>query len=176
MAMTTRGFQVLALVAAAGAGFGLARRTAPAMLPEQAHPGLERLEDEVQALRRELAATPRPMPSSGAALDVVALREDLRRMVREELQSAKDSGPATASRERMAPAPPASQENLEALAKARRLMDESVSARRWGDREREEFFALRGRLTAQQTVQVLQPLVMAINSQQLRVSTSGPPF
>ncbi|MHA7629152.1 hypothetical protein [Corallococcus sp. M7] len=176
MAMASKGLQVAALVAAVGTGFGLARWAAPvAPAAEEPH-RLERMEEELRALRHGLEAAPRHTPAVVAGLDVPALKEDLRRMVREELQATKADAPASAPDSKARPEPPASQANLEAFTKAHQLMDTSVSARRWGDRERGEFLALRKQLTPGQTRELILKLAQAINSQQLRVSTQGPPL
>jgi hypothetical protein len=176
MAIASKALQVAAWAAFAGAGFGLARWTAPVAPSDEAPQRLERLEGELRALRHGLESAPRPAPPAVAGLDVSALREDLRRMVREELQATKADAAPAAPESEPKPEPAASGANPEAFAKARQLMDTSVSTGRWGDRERGEFAALRNQLTPQQARELILKLATAINSQQLRVSTHGPPF
>ncbi|MBU8900355.1 hypothetical protein KRR26_32580 [Corallococcus sp. M34] len=55
-------------------------------------------------------------------------------------------------------------------------MDQGISAGRWGEHERSAFLALRGQLTEQQDRELYKRLAIAINSQQLRITTNGPPF
>ncbi|RKG80467.1 hypothetical protein [Corallococcus terminator] len=177
MAMASRVFLLATWVAAAGAGLGLAWWTAPALPSDETPRRLERLEGELRALRLGLESAPRRAPPAVAGLELPSLREELRQLLREEIQAAKANAPATASGERPEPLRVSlPRENPEALAKIQQLVDQSIAAKRWGDPERGEFILLRDQLTAQQHRDILLKLSVAINNQQLRVTTQGPPF
>lgn len=150
MTLASRSLPLAALLAAAGAGFGVSRWAPPQPPPDGASARLERLEGELRALRQGLEATSRPAPVLPARMDVTALREDLRRMLREELQSAEAQAPAQRVEERPAPAPSLSPRNLEAFSKANQLVVRSLASRQWGNQERGELVALRGQMTAEQ--------------------------
>lgn len=176
MTMASRGLFLAALVASAGAGFGMGRGTHPTVaVPDAELPRrLERLEGELRALRQGLEAHARPAPVAVAGLDVRALQEELRQVVREEVQAATagmESAPA-----RPEPPLPIPSGNPEAFARARRVLEDSIASRHWGDQERGEFAALRDKLTPPQLRELLSKLSVAINTQQLRVTTSGPPL
>ncbi|MBN8468658.1 hypothetical protein JYJ95_19270 [Corallococcus exiguus] len=178
MTMKSRGLFLAALVASAGAGFGMARWTEPvgvatdAELPQR----LEGVERELRALRQGLEGLSRPAPVAVAGLDARALQEELRRAVREEFQTATAEARAESPPDRPEPAPPIPSGNLEAYAKARRVLEGSIASGHWGDPERGEFMAQREKLTPPQLRELLTKLSVAINRQQLRITTSGPPF
>ncbi len=182
MSLASPGLRLGALLVAGALGFGLARWTAPPALSEVAMQRIERQEAKLEALARRLdaPAPPSPPPSTPSlvAPDLPLGREDFRRMLREELHAALAGTPAEPSpepREPPAPQPP-TPENVTAFEKAQRLLEDSFAARRWGDAQAHEFKLLRGQLTGPQYQEVFQKLVLAINSQQLRVETTGAPF
>ncbi|NPC75649.1 hypothetical protein HPP05_38510 [Corallococcus exiguus] len=165
------------LLLTAAAGFGLARWSEPPRLEEEILRRLERQEARLEALARRLESAPAPparaAPRSHPELDLAAVREDLRQLLREELHTALAStAPQTPGEKR----PPAVPEDPAVYAKARQWLDDSIAARRWGDRQRSELIVLRRQLTDAQFAELLQKLVVAINNQQLRIETDGPPF
>ncbi|RKH67315.1 hypothetical protein D7X96_19640 [Corallococcus interemptor] len=176
MTMASRAFQLAMLLAAAGAGFGLSRWAPPPATTDETPRQLERLEGELRALRQALEATSRPAPPAVAGLDVAALRDDLRRMMREELQATRDEISSSPPEEKPRPPPPLPPRNPEAFAKASQLVERSISSRQWGEQERGELITLRPQLTTAQFQELFQKLAVAMNSQQLRVTTRGPPF
>ncbi|AFE04463.1 hypothetical protein COCOR_02083 [Corallococcus coralloides DSM 2259] len=178
MTMASRGLYLAALVASAGAGFGMARWTGPTAVATDAElpRRLEGVERELRALRQGLEGPSRPAPVAVAGLDARALQEDLRRMVREEFQTVTAEARAESPPDRPEPAPPIPSGNLEAYAKARRVLEDGIASRHWGDQERGELRALREKLTQPQLRELLTKLAVAINQQQLRITTHGPPF
>lgn len=174
MTMASRGLFLAALVAFAGAGFGMARWTEPAAVTSDAEllRRLEGVERELRALRQGLEGISRPAPVAVAGMDARALQEDLRRVVREEFQTAKAESPP----DRPEPEFTIPSGNQEAYAKARGVLEEGIASKHWGDQERGEFRALREKLTPQQLHELLTKLTVAINHQQMRITTSGPPF
>ncbi|GMT99754.1 hypothetical protein KH5H1_38740 [Corallococcus caeni] len=177
--MASRGLYLAALVASAGAGFGMARWTEPpavATTDAELSRRLEGVERELRFLRQGLEGPSRPAPVAVAGLDARALQEDVRRVVREELQTARDDARAEATSERPRQSVSIPADNLEAFAKARRVLEDSIKSRTWGDRERGEFVALRDKLTQPQFHELFQKLAVAINTQQVRVTTRGSPF
>ncbi|WP_304504103.1 hypothetical protein [Corallococcus sp. EGB] len=179
MTMASRGLFLAALVASAGAGFGMARWTEPAGVStdEELARRLDGVERELRAMRQAMEGPSRPAPVAVAGLDVRALQEDLRRVVREEFQTATAEARAESPPDRPEPALPIPSGNLEAYAKARRVLEDGIASRQWGDQERGEFRALREKLTPSQLRDLLMKLAVAINHQQLRITTtSGSPF
>ncbi|MBN9687215.1 MULTISPECIES: hypothetical protein [unclassified Corallococcus] len=178
MTMTSRGLFLAALVASAGAGFGMARWTASTAVPPDAERSqrCEGVERELRALKLGLEGPSRPAPVAVAGLDTRALQEELRRVVREEFQTATAEARAQPPPDSPEPAPPIPSGNVEAYAKARRVLEDGLASRSWGDQERDEFRALREQLTQPQLRELLTKLSVAINHQQLRVTTRGAPF
>lgn len=181
MDMTWTGSRIAALLVAAAAGFGLARWTSPTRLDDALMQRLERQEARLEALASRLEAqsmTPAvPGTRSVVGVDLSGMREELRQMLREEMRTVVSSAGAEVDAGGREPvAPPPTQENAEAFAKARQLVGDSLAARRWGEAEIQSLRGLRGQLTGSQYHELVLELVNAINDRRLRVETSGPPF
>ncbi|CAM4072414.1 hypothetical protein [Corallococcus exiguus] len=179
MSLPTIGRQLGLMLLAGMAGMGLARWIASAPLDEEALRRLERQEARWEALARRLeASTPAPPSCPGvAAQDVAATREDLRRMLQEELRTALACVPAGEPEAKKPEAAPASPESLALQAEAHQWMDARLASGRWGNAQREELRAYRQRLTGAQYHELFKKLAVEVNSQRLRVETTdGPPF
>ncbi|MHA7630156.1 hypothetical protein [Corallococcus sp. M7] len=174
MSLPSTGRQLGLMLLAGVAGMGLARSSAPAHLDEEVLRRLDRQEARWDALARRLEASPPSSPSCpGAAVtDVVATREDLRRMLQEELRLARSSAPVREPEAKTPEVAPASRESLALQAEAHQWMDARLASGRWGNSEREEFRAYRQRLTGTQYQELLKKLAVEVNSQRLRIETT----
>jgi hypothetical protein len=181
MSMRSSGIHLASLLVAAALGFGLARWTAPALPAEEVMRRLDAQEALLEALASRLdtpaVTSPQPGPRSVVGVDLSGIRDELRQMLREELRTVAASPAAEAQPKNREPAQPsASPENLAAFQEARRLVDDSLASQHWGDKQREEFRTLRGRLADRQYFGLVRELVTAFNNRQVQVKTSGPPF
>lgn len=127
---------------------------------------------------------PAPAPVAATALpmipglDGVALRADIRRILREEIQFAR-LPEAVQSQVDPAPAAPMAAESGEAHAAAeqgRRIIDGALAARRWSDRDVLAIRQILPKLASDDRDALLRELLPAINSGRVSLESTGAIF
>ncbi len=125
-----------------------------------------------------LAASTAAMAGDKLTQDVQQLREEVRAVLREELDAALaragHSPPASSARAPEAKEPTA--ESLKALARGERLVAEGIASRRWTQKQAEALRGLLSQLSEAQRRQLLQKLLPAINRGEVTVDAQGMPF
>jgi hypothetical protein len=143
----------------------------------------------IESLRR-LAATiedrvragERPAVNYQLEMNGGVSKEDLRLIVREELLALGASRPAVTPPSVAPPEtprraePPSGAAADEAFQSARRLVDEALSSRVWGERQGWELGRLKRQMAPAQFKQLMADLVPAVNRQQVRLDYVGPLF
>jgi hypothetical protein len=125
--------------------------------------------------------TDRPMaaltPPAVPVLGSDALRGDIRRILREELQLARQPEPVQAAIA-AAPAtpPPESAEAVAAAEQGHRIVDGALAAQRWGDQDVTAIRQILPQLAADDRDALLKQLVPAINTGRVRLETVGQIF
>ena len=110
-----------------------------------------------------------------SAVDTPALRAEIAKVVREELQLQRGSGP------QVAPAAPPKEpeptpENDEAKDRATRMVEKAVSTRHWTRDDAMAYRDLLARMTDAQRKEMSQRLIVTLNGGGISVETMGPPF
>jgi hypothetical protein len=115
-------------------------------------------------------AAPRAPSLVVTALDIQALNEDLRRVVREELaRAAASHGEIATGTDEAKAAPEPSAENTRALAAASDLVRRKLAAQFWSAADASELRALMPELEVEQRNRLLAELLPAINAGKVRV-------
>jgi hypothetical protein len=114
------------------------------------------------------ALTPPAVPVLGSA----ALRGDIRRILREELQLARQPEPVQAA---MAPAtpPPESAEAMAAAEQGHHIVDGALAAQRWRDQDVVAIRQILPQLSADDRDALLKQLMPAINTGRVKLETVG---
>lgn len=137
------------------------------------------LEKRLEAISESLAQLPRESASpvrAGASPEQHYLAEqfeELKTEVREVI--ARGAPAATNTSERRA-APPPTIEETRAVTDGRAVLAQAVQSGRWTDNERNTFRHLVGEMAPAHRKDLLLQLARALNSQQVVVDTTGPPF
>src|SRR5437870_4216581 len=146
---------------------------------------LDRIERAVTALTGAVGDTARAGANpqgrlAGALPSETALRQELARILREELRgvlAAVGGGEDGARAKEMAAAKVLNTpENIEAYAKAHDVVRVALAARRWTDEDAQDLRQALASLTDDQREEILQLLFPAINRGEIVVDTKGPPF
>jgi hypothetical protein len=161
MAVDLRGALPL-MFGVAGIGFGTA--TLLARAPEKVDPP-------------RLAGPP---PARFERLPERGLDEEtVRRVVREELDHAqKDRSESATSvpSEEVTNAPPPTDDQVKAVERGRQTVEASVRSGVWSDRDRDELRSALRDAPGNLHLEVIDPLIIAINQGKVRVDFVGPPF
>jgi hypothetical protein len=135
--------------------------------------------DEALVAAMRAAERPAPLPfvvprAAGPTGD------EIRSIVREELRSQGQKAAAAGEQARPSPPAPATpeltNESLDALAGATRLVERAVAAGRWDDSNVAEMRRIASNLNTEQMESVARQLSVAINQQKVRIAVTGPLF
>jgi hypothetical protein len=129
--------------------------------------------DHHPSIDRPVAALPPAVPVLGSD----ALRGDIRRILREELQLARQPEPVQAAIA-AAPAtpPPESAEAVVAAEQGHHIVDGALAAQRWGDQDVAAIRQILPQLSADDRDALLKQLMPAINTGRVKLETVGQIF
>ncbi|NVJ27048.1 MULTISPECIES: hypothetical protein [Myxococcus] len=161
-------------------GFIAGRATAPNSA--DTGPVLEELARQRALLQSVLEATRAPSlqmrhasaPPTGSTVDAAWLRAELAQVLREELGNRAPTEPEDAQKK--PPAPEPTPQNLAAFQEGTRVIDKAIAARRWTEEDASSLRKELGAMTPAQRDEVIQRLVVTLNTNTLEVRTMGAPF
>lgn len=162
------------------AGFVAGRVTAPSSA--DTGPVLEELARQRALLESVLEAARAPpfqmrqasAPPTGSTVDAAWLRAELAQVLREELGNRALQEPED-SKKRPSP-PEATPQNLAAFQEGSKVIDNAIAARRWTEEDATLLRKALGTMTPAQQDEVIQRLVITLNTNTLEVRTIGAPF
>jgi hypothetical protein len=112
-----------------------------------------------------------------AALDALAVKEQLRQLLREEIPALmKQEGSAAPAPAEPQPVVAPTPEQTTSGERAETLVQASISNGQWTERDRELWQELGPRLGPEKHGELLRTLIVALNSRRITLATEGPPF
>jgi hypothetical protein len=105
-------------------------------------------------------------------------REALRALIREEFAAQKAAAEARGDGRKADPAPDhaMSGEQLKSYDQGRALVDDRLATGRWSEEDRAQLRATVGALPTEERLEVVRPLVVAVNAGKVRFDGHGPLF
>lgn len=161
-------------------GFIAGQATAPSSA--DTGPVLEELARQRALLESVLEATRAPSlqmrhasaPPTGSTVDAAWLRAELAQILREELGNRAEDERADARKK--PPAPEPTPQNLAAFQEGSKVIDNAIAARRWTEADAAALRGALGTMTPAQQDEVIQRLMVTLNTNTLEVRTLGAPF